>query len=390
MKKILSVILAVVMVLTCAVTVFAADTTDSVIKFNSDGKFKIMMINDTQDVGKGNKEQTVKFIEKALDTENPDLVVFVGDQLADIYPAASKEDYKKAIDNVVKPLADRNIPFLVTLGNHDHDRANLMSEEEMFEYYASYPNCISVKGSTDPFTNNTLVYGSDGETVAFNIYMMDTNNTGSTASYTGIYQNQLDWYNAKSAELKAANGGEAVPSLLFQHVPVKEIYGLLKECDWDTDGAIYSRRDHKWYVLNEELAEGDLGEAPCSEDFDIVTGEYQAWIANGDIMGAFFAHDHNNNFVGTSVDGIKMGYNGGVGFRAYGAECGRTIRVFNLDESDVTNYETHLIYYNTLMGEKASNPFFDTFSPAILNKVMKVVYALFGWAIKLFNSNVAR
>ena len=195
MKKIFSVILAVVMALTCAVTAFAADT-DSVMKFNSDGKFKIMMINDTQDVGKGNKPQTVNFIEKALDTEKPDLVVFVGDQLSDMYPCASKEDYKKAIDNIIKPLADRNVPFLVTLGNHDHDRANVMSEDEMFDVYASYPNCIAVKGSTDPFTNNTLVYGSDGESAAFNIYMIDTNNTAN-GGYTGIYKEQLDWYNAK-------------------------------------------------------------------------------------------------------------------------------------------------------------------------------------------------
>jgi len=381
MKKIFSVILAVVMALTCAVTAFAADT-DSVMKFNSDGKFKIMMINDTQDVGKGNKPQTVNFIEKALDTEKPDLVVFVGDQLSDMYPCASKEDYKKAIDNIIKPLADRNVPFLVTLGNHDHDRANVMSEDEMFDVYASYPNCIAVKGSNDPFTNNTLVYGSDGESVAFNIYMIDTNNTAN-GGYTGIYKEQLDWYNAKSAELKAANGGKAVPSLLFQHVPVKEIYGLLTECKWNTDGAVYSRRDHKWYVLNEEMAKGDFDEAPCSENFDVHTGEYQAWVENGDIMGAFFAHDHNNNFVGKSADGIVMGYNGGTGFRAYGAKCGRTIRVFNLDENDVTNYETHLIYYNELMGEKASNPFFDTFSPSILNKIMKVFYAMFGWMIDL-------
>ncbi len=381
MKKIFSVILAVVMALTCAVTAFAADT-DSVMKFNSDGKFKIMMINDTQDVGKGNKPQTVNFIEKALDTEKPDLVVFVGDQLSDMYPCASKKDYKKAIDNIIKPLADRNVPFLVTLGNHDHDRANVMSEDEMFDVYASYPNCIAVRGSTDPFTNNTLVYGSDGESVAFNIYMMDTNNTAN-GGYTGIYKEQLDWYNAKSAELKAANGGKAVPSLLFQHVPVKEIYGMFTECKWNTDGAVYSRRDHKWYILNEEMAKGDFGEAPCSENFDVHTGEYQAWVENGDIMGAFFAHDHNNNFVGKSADGIVMGYNGGTGFRAYGAKCGRTIRVFNLDENDVTNYETHLIYYNELMGESASNPFFDTFSPSILNKIMKVFYAMFGWMIDL-------
>ena len=380
MKKIFSVILAVVMALTCAVTAFAADT-DSVMKFNSDGKFKIMMINDTQDVGKGNKPQTVNFIEKALDTEKPDLVVFVGDQLSDMYPCASKKDYKKAIDNIIKPLADRNVPFLVTLGNHDHDRANVMSEDEMFDVYASYPNCIAVRGSTDPFTNNTLVYGSDGESVAFNIYMMATNNTAN-GGYTGIYKEQLDWYNAKSAELKAANGGKAVPSLLFQHVPVKEIYGMFTECKWNTDGAVYSRRDHKWYILNEEMAKGDFGEAPCSENFDVHTGEYQAWVENGDIMGAFFAHDHNN-FVGKSADGIVMGYNGGTGFRAYGAKCGRTIRVFNLDENDVTNYETHLIYYNELMGESASNPFFDTFSPSILNKIMKVFYAMFGWMIDL-------
>ena len=37
-----------------------------------------------------------------------------------------------------------------------------------------------------------------------------------------------------------------------------------------------------------------------------------------------------------------------------------------------------------MTGEDASNFFFDTFSPAILNPVMKVVYFLFGWAIKRF------
>lgn len=382
MKKLLSVLLAAVMLITCSVAAFAADT-DSVVKFNEDGKFKIMMLNDTQDVGKNVKKEMVNFITKAFDTEKPDLVVFVGDQLSDMYPCASKEDYKIAINNIIKPLQDRNIPFLVTLGNHDHDRANVMSEEEMFEVYSSYPNCVAVKGSNDPFTNNLLVYKSNGRDIAFNIYMMDTNNTAN-GGYTGIYKEQLDWYNAKSAELKALNGGSVIPSLLFQHVPVKEIYSFFTECEWNTKGAIYSRRDHKWYILNTEMAQGDFGEAPCSENFNVHTGQYQAWVENGDIMGAFFAHDHNNNFVGTSADGIKMGYNGGVGFRAYGSPKGRTIRVFNLDENDVTNYETHLIYYPELMGENASNPFFDTFSPSILNSIMKMIYAMFGWAIKMF------
>lgn len=383
MKKLLSIFLAIVTVLTCSVFAFAADGASDALKFGTDGKFKIMMINDTQDVGKNAKSETAKFIGMALDQEQPDLVVFVGDQLSDIYPKASKEDYKLAIDRIIKPLQERNIPFLMTLGNHDHDRANVMSEDEMFEVYASYDNCLAVRGSTDPFTYNVPIYSSKDGSVAMNIYMMDTNNK-KDGGYEGIRANQLDWYNTTSAALKAANGGAAVPSMLFQHVPVKEIYSFLKECDWKDDGAIYSRRDSKWYVLNTEVAQGDFGEAPCSENFDVQTGEYQAWVKNGDIIGAFFAHDHNNNFVGTSADGIKMGYNGGTGFRAYGAECGRTIRVFNFDENDIANYETHLLYYKNVTGEEASNFFFDTFSPAILNPVMKVVYFLFGWAIKRF------
>ena len=93
MKKLLSIFLAIVTVLTCSVFAFAADGASDALKFGTDGKFKIMMINDTQDVGKNAKSETAKFIGMALDQEQPDLVVFVGDQLSDIYPKASKEDY---------------------------------------------------------------------------------------------------------------------------------------------------------------------------------------------------------------------------------------------------------------------------------------------------------
>lgn len=41
-----------------------------------------------------------------------------------------------------------------------------------------------------------------------------------------------------SDALKAENGGEPMPSLLFQHIPVPEIYELLKEVPKGTDGAV--------------------------------------------------------------------------------------------------------------------------------------------------------
>ena len=389
MKKVLSIVLSVLLAFSCCAFAFAADAgtaAGKTLKFNEDGTFKILMANDTQDVGKGGDSRMIDFFLKAVDTEKPDLVVFVGDQLSDVYPFPTAEDYGIVVDNICKPLEERGIPFIATLGNHDHDRASVMAEADMYTLYDRYEMNYSTENGPDPFTCNAEVKTSDGSKTAFNIYVIDSNNKlpGEGLGYSGINEAQLAWYNETSAALKAANGGEPMPSLNFQHVPVKEIYNLFKECDWNTDGAIYSRRDSKWYVLDESKASGRLGEAPCSENFDHITGQYEAWLANGDIMGAFFAHDHVNSFMGTTDDGIVMGYNGGSSFRSYGDGGYRSFRVFELNEDDVTHYTTRLVTYNELMNTTLGPQFADLVSPAILTKVMKVVYFLFGWAIKMF------
>ena len=101
-------------------------------------------------------------------------------------------------------------------------------------------------------------------------------------------------------------------------------------------------------------------------------------------MGAFFAHDHVNNFVGVNEDGIKMGYNGGTGFRAYGNGDQRSVRVFELDENDVTNYQTRLVTYAEVVGSlKLVNS--DVLTPAWLTRIMKVIYACIGWIIDIFH-----
>ena len=394
MKKFLGIFLPVLLILGCCVGAFASDSElfsalsgDKTLKFNSDGTFKILMFNDTQDVGKNGNPKMTDFVKKAIDAEKPDLVVFVGDQLSDVYPIATAKDYGIAIENICKPLEDRGIPFLATLGNHDHDRASVLDEAGQYALYDRFTMNYATENGPDPFTYNVEVKTHDGSRTAFNIFMMDSNNKAKEGGYAGINADQLAWYNETSAALKEANGGEAVPSLNFQHIPVKEIYNLFKECEWNTDGAIYARRDGKWYILDESKIVDDggrLGEAPCSENFDHITGQYQAWLENGNIMGAFFGHDHVNSYWGVTDDGIKMGYNGGSGFRSYGDGGYRSVRVFELNEDDVTNYTTRLIFHDDLMSEKAGFVIADHFSPALLTKFMKVVYFLFGWMIDMF------
>lgn len=384
MKKLLSVFLATLLLLSCFAIVSYADVTDKTLRFKADGTFKILQMNDIQEVGKGFNEKTLAFINAVLDAEQPDLVVFAGDQLSDVYPFANEEDYALAIATMLKPLEERNIPFLMTLGNHDHDRASKMTEDKMVSLYTASPMCRAASNGPDPFTYNVLVKSSDGTKDALNIYMVDSNNKAKTGGYAGIFANQLEWYNNTSAALKEANNGVAMPSLNFQHVPVKEIYGLFKECDSSTENSIYSRRDGKWYVLDETKATGILGEAPCSEEFDTITGQYQAWLANGDIIGAWFAHDHVNNFDGVTDDGIRMGYNGGTGFRSYGNGGDRSVRVYELNENDVANYTTRFVTYNEVIDPDIDFMINDLFSPTLLTSVMKVVYFFFGRIIKLF------
>lgn len=383
MKKVLSVILSLVMVFTFAVMGVATEE-EKVLKFNEDGTFKIMQINDTQDVGKGVNDKMIEFIEAALDQEQPDLVVFAGDQLSDVYPFGTKEDMTLAIQNIIEPLAERNIPFLVTLGNHDHDHFDKFSKEEQFAVYNSYPNCYNGTDGWDEFTVNLPILSSDGVNVAMSVFMMNTHNKAESGGYSGVVAGQNEWFKNVSADLAVANGGEPVPSMVFQHIPPKEIYNLFVECEWNDDEAIYSRRDSKWYKLDPEKAMGVLGEAPCSEDFDNITGQYQTWLETDNVMGAFFAHDHVNNFVGVTDDNIVMGYNGGTGFRSYGVGDERSIRTFTFNEENVEFYKTEVLTYAEVTGNEIPFVFNDLFSPALLTSLMKVVYFFFGWAIKMF------
>ena len=128
-----------------------------------------------------------------------------------------------------------------------------------------------------------------------------------------------------------------------------------------------------------------MGEVPCSEPLESHTGQYQAWLEKGDIVGAWFGHDHVNNFYGRTDDGIMMGYNGGTGFSVYGRGDDRSARIFVIDENAPADYETYEVTFEELFFEI---PFYliDFFSPSIvttLGKILKFIIPGFVWDIIL-------
>lgn len=378
MKKFISIILSVVMLALLVVPSFAFDT-ESQFSFNSDGKFKIMMINDTQDVVLKDVIQA-NYLKKIAEQEKPDLIVMAGDLLTDFFPGATKSSLEKCLRNALEEINSIGIPFVATFGNHDHDwdEKGTLTLAEQMEIYKSYSNCAIVNNGCDIGTYNIPVKSSDGKSTPLNIYVMDSNNKASgeglLTGYQGLKPEQVQWYKDTRDGLKAATGSY-VPSLVFQHVPVKEIYQFLDIVPFNEDhtDCIFSIDDGQWYKLNDKATSGVLGEVPCSESVNGNTGEYEAWLEQGEIIGAFFAHDHVNNFMGVTDEGITLGYNGGSGFSTYGRGGNRSARIFEIDENDVENYETYLVTYNDVASIKIDYYILDLFSPVLATVLGKII-----------------
>ena len=379
MKKIVSLFISLVMLVLLAVPAFAADSSRE-LRFDSDGKFRIMMINDTQDVILKDVLQAMH-LRKIVEKEDPDLIVMAGDLLTDFFPGATKDQLKKCLKNTLDVINSFDVPFVATFGNHDHDWEDIFPLEEQMALYKSYSNCVIVNNGCDIGTYNLTVKSSDGKNVPFNIYVMDSNNKlsgeGLLTGYEGLKPEQVQWYKDTRDALKASTG-DYVPSLVFQHVPVKEIYQFIDKVPFNADhtDCIFGLDDGQWYKLNDKATSGVLGEVPCSESINGSTGEYEAWLEHKEVIGAFFAHDHVNNFMGVTDEGITLGYNGGTGFSTYGSGGDRSARIFDIDEKDVRNYDTYLVTFNELSPVKIDFYIMDLFSPVIATWIGRIIDAV--------------
>ena len=90
------------------------------LQFDENGEFRILIVADTQDIDKPQKE-TLALLEAELDAAQPDLVVFLGDQIHGPSTGRSVERTQKALDAILQPVAARELPFAVVFGNHDDE-----------------------------------------------------------------------------------------------------------------------------------------------------------------------------------------------------------------------------------------------------------------------------
>ena len=137
------------------------------LSFNENGEFKIMQFTDMH-YSKGNpkSDTTLILIPKMLDAENPDLVIFSGDIVT-----GSIEGWS----DITKFVIEREIPFAVTLGNHDHE--NGATREEISHLVTSLPYNVNTHNNMGGRVLNDVlpIYNSKKDlNVAALIYCFDS------------------------------------------------------------------------------------------------------------------------------------------------------------------------------------------------------------------------
>lgn len=359
-KRILSLVLSVLLVLT-AIPIFGTFSfsaeaiestsqigraqTDFGLKFDSNGKFKILQIADIQDCTPV-KEATLHTIQLAVEKLEPDLIVLTGDNTQFTGHIAT---FETTINEFIPLFGD--IPFAATFGNHDSEDGP--SRQEQFNRYVAngaldFDNNFSDIDLVGVGSGCIPILSSDGsKKVVWNISILDSGTYDDRGGYgkPGYYPNAdrsgtcnneagyndvVSWFTNMNEAMKAyTKNGDYAPTLCFQHIPLQEIR---------TSG-IVTNQNGTW-VLNASnpTVVGEINEAPCSSASS-TKALYKAIADKGNVKGIFYGHDHKNDFMGmgtVNYDGrdytLVQGYAKGATARSYN-DGSQHVRFFELDET---------------------------------------------------------
>lgn len=269
--------LLAVLVILC--TVWKINAQD--LRFHDDGTFKIVQFTDTHiDPMKPESEVAINVIRSTVAFENPDVIVMTGDVVTG-KPAG------KGWKRVLAVLEETKIPYLLLNGNHDTEQD--LSYQEITHFITSARNCLNKANEDGVLADMVLeIKGEQGTSAEALIYGIDSHSNSllpQVDGYAWINYDQIAWYRSLSNQYKAKNGGKALPSLAFFHIPLAEYT------------AAFDRREGAFCGIRLER------ECPA----DINSGMFGAFLEQGDVMGVFAGHDHDNDYV-ASYKGIALGY----------------------------------------------------------------------------------
>ncbi|KAJ5544640.1 hypothetical protein N7461_006944 [Penicillium sp. DV-2018c] len=269
--------------------------------------------------------RTLEFVERLIDEEKPDMVIFSGDQIN----GETAPDAQSALFKSVKLLIDRKIPYAAIFGNHD-DEGDL-NREQLMAIYEDLPYSLATAGPEDiDGVGNYIVEVLDrgGSThSALTFYLLDTHSYSPDErqfrGYDWIKPSQTRWFKntAQSLQRKHHEYSHIHMNVAFIHIPLPEY-----------------RQPGKYF-------KGAWMEPPTAPGFN--SGFKNALEEEG-VSFVSCGHDHVNDYCMLEHDdnqkpSLWMCYGGGVGMGGYGGYDNyvRRVRFFDFDMGSgrVTTYK---------------------------------------------------
>lgn len=301
---------------------------------DENGKFKVMVLADVH--ANGTLPDDVKNnIETLVNKEQPNLVIFTGDNTICTSPFKVQE----ALQSMVELIEKLEIPWCHVYGNHDDELG--VSKEVQQTIYESFKYCVSKTDSEEltgvgnyvlpVFKHNSneilsLVWCLDSGTY------LDKNDSLKTlevpfddrpdSPYAYIHEDQIEWYKNTSIMLEEKYQRK-IPSLMAFHIPLQESY-------------------YGW-IQKESLEEwtGEKHESVAASRFN--TGLFDVLVERKDVLAVVNGHDHINDYM-VKYQGIKLCYSPNVSTLTYYEEYMMGSRVFIFDENTPNDIETYVTY----------------------------------------------
>ncbi|CAK7218659.1 hypothetical protein SEUCBS140593_003623 [Sporothrix eucalyptigena] len=227
------------------------------LQFRSDGSFQISIFEDLHFGenawtywGPQQDFNSVRVIEAVLDAERPDLVVLNGDLITG--ENTFRENSTAYLDQIVKPMIQRTVPWASTYGNHDSDfnlsRSALLEREQqqMPAGLARTVNMMANSAGHAGVTNYYLpVYGSNCQVLeniadhcvpllilwffdsrgGFHYQQKDAKTGARVGQENWVDVSVVEWFKT-THEALLVKYSTLIPSLAFVHIPPNVAYAL--------------------------------------------------------------------------------------------------------------------------------------------------------------------
>ncbi|KAF4684767.1 purple acid phosphatase [Perkinsus olseni] len=277
------------------------------------GELKILVFSDLHYGETEDRDNKSDIFQKTLlDVEKPDMVVFNGDAYSDYGDVLCWVEFNctefsvKQWERFTAIVRKQQIPYALTLGNHDHFLDGIEPDgKSIMAYDATHSNLSLAKEAPPGVSGGSVYYVPVYENSTAKgrptgvLWMLDSGKL-LCMGLTGwgcVTEDQIEWFKsqAESEDLRELQG------LMFVHIPLQEV--LLY---WNAFGKDPQR------VSGEK--DEDVG---CSSGN---TGLFTAALGLN-VSGIFHGHDHNNDFlarVESTSRTIHVGYGRKSGYGGYG------------------------------------------------------------------------